>query len=93
LSDVKYAAFIPDGKGRKKQSYLVAWIDDATNFIVSAGFYFDQTVDAIEDSLRKGIQSFGVPDKIFTDYAEEKTMPKKFLESGCHNALLPCLSA
>jgi transposase InsO family protein len=80
-SDVKYAAFIPDGKGRKKQSYLVAWIDDATDFIVSAGFYFDQTVDAIEDSLRKGIQSFGVPDKIFTDNGPQYR--SKWLSGAC----------
>ena len=80
-TDVKYAAFIPDGKGRKKQCYLVAWVDDATSFVVSAAFYFDQTVDAIEDSLRKGIQSFGIPDKIFTDNGPQYR--SKWLSGTC----------
>ena len=80
-SDVKYAAFVPDGNGRNKQCYLVVWIDDATKFIVSARFYFDQSVTAIEDSLRSGIQSFGVPEKIFTDNG--KQYRSKWLSGTC----------
>jgi len=66
-SDIKYGPFVPIGNGQKKQIYLVSWIDNATRYIVSAKFYFDQTVGAIEDSLRLAIQKFGVPEKIFTD--------------------------
>ena len=80
-SDIKYASFVPDGNGRKKQSYLVVWIDDATKFIVSARFYMDQTVDAIEDSLRRGIQGFGLPDKIFTDNGSQYR--SKWLSGTC----------
>jgi hypothetical protein len=67
MSDIKYGPFVPGENGRKKQIYLVVWIDDATRYIVSAGFYLDQTVDALEDSLHRAVQKSGVPDKIFVD--------------------------
>jgi transposase InsO family protein len=67
MSDIKYGPFVPGENGRKKQLYLVVWIDDATRYIVSARFYLDQTVDALEDSLHRAVQNFGVPDKVFVD--------------------------
>ena len=66
-SDIKYGPFVTAANGRKKQIYLVAWIDDSASFVVSARFYLAQTADEIEDSLRRAIQKYGVPEKIFTD--------------------------
>ena len=66
-SDVKYGPFVTAEKGRQKQIYLVVWIDDSKRFIVSARFYLEQTTDEIEDCLRRGIQKYGVPEKIFVD--------------------------
>jgi transposase InsO family protein len=81
MADIKYGPFVPTGKGRQKQLYLVVWIDDATKYIVSAKFYIDQTVDAIEDSLRIAIQKHGIPDKIFTDNG--KQFRSKWLSDAC----------
>ena len=66
-SDIKYGAFVTAENGRKKQTYLVAWIDDSTRYIVDAKFYLSQTEDDVEDSLRRAIQKYGVPEKIYTD--------------------------
>jgi transposase InsO family protein len=67
-SDVKYGPYAAEKKGgRKKQLYLVSWIDDATRFVVSAGFYTTEGVSALEDSLRTGVQKYGAPDAIFVD--------------------------
>ena len=79
--DIKYGPFVPGANGRKKQIYLVAWIDNATKYIVSARFYLDQTVSAIEDSLRRAIQSHGVPEKIFCDNG--KQFRSKWLSEAC----------
>jgi transposase InsO family protein len=81
MSDIKYGPFVPGENGRKKQIYLVAWLDDATRFIVSARFYLDQTVNAIEDSLRIAVQKFGVPEKIFCDNG--KQYKSKWLSQAC----------
>ena len=66
-SDIKYGPFVTVENGRKKQIYLVAWLDDSKRFIVSARFYLQQTEDEVADCLRRAIQKYGVPDKIFTD--------------------------
>jgi transposase InsO family protein len=81
MSDVKYGPFVGPKNGRKYQIYLVVWIDDATRYIVSARFYLSQTVDAIEDSLRRAVQKFGVPEKIFTDNG--KQFRSKWLSQAC----------
>jgi transposase InsO family protein len=81
MGDIKYGPFVPGENGRKKQLFLVVWIDDATRFIVSAKFYLDQTVNALEDSLRLAIQTFGLPDKIFTDNG--KQYRSKWLSQAC----------
>jgi transposase InsO family protein len=75
--DIKYGPYLPIGKdGAKKQTYLAAFIDDATRFIVGAGFYGDQKAGIIEDNLRSAVMQYGLPDAIYVDYAEELTMPK-----------------
>ena len=71
MSDIKVGPYVATQSGKKKQIYLVVWIDDATRFIVSARFYTDQTVNAIEDSLRRAIQKYGVPDKIYVDNGKQ----------------------
>jgi hypothetical protein len=81
MSDIKYGPFVPGENGRKKQLYLVVWIDDATRYIVSSRFYLEQTVDAIEDSLRLAVQKFGVPEKIFCDNG--KQFRSKWLSQTC----------
>ena len=71
MSDFKFGPFIPVKNGCKKQIYLIVWIDDSSRYIVNAGFYLDQTVEEVEDSLRIAIQKFGVPVKIFTDNGKQ----------------------
>jgi len=66
-SDIKYGPYVAAGNGRKKQIFLASWLDDATRFPVCSRFYMDQTVDAIEDSLRRGVQMYGVPGAAVAD--------------------------
>jgi transposase InsO family protein len=66
-ADFKFGPFVPGVKGQKYQIFLIAWIDNATKYICNAGFYFAQTESSAEDSLRLGIQKFGLPDSIYTD--------------------------
>jgi transposase InsO family protein len=67
-SDVKYGPYASPAPGmRKVQLYLVAWIDDATRFIVAARFYTSEATASIEDSLRHGVERYGAPDAIYVD--------------------------
>lgn len=91
MSDIKYGPFVPVENGRKKQIFLVVWIDDSTRYITSARFYLNQTVIAIEDSLRLAVQKFGVPGSIFVDNG--KQYKSKWLSQACANLGIRLLSS
>jgi hypothetical protein len=91
MSDIKYGPFVAGENGRKKQIYLVVWIDNATRYIVSARFYLDQTVNAIEDSLYRALRKSGIPDKIFVDNG--KQFRSKWLSQACAKLGIRLLTA
>jgi len=91
MSDIKVGPYVKVANGKKHQIYLVVWIDDATRYIVNAGFYTDQTVNAIEDSLRRAIQSYGVPDKIYVDNG--KQYRSNWLSETCAKLSIRLLTA
>jgi len=67
-SDIKFGPYLPIGKnGLKKRVYMVAFLDDATRYCLHAQFYpfFDQVI--VEDSFRKAISGYGVPEKVYFD--------------------------
>ena len=53
------------------QTYLAAWIDDATRYVVGAGFYANQKTDIIEDTLRQALMAFGQPQAIYVDNGKQ----------------------
>ena len=80
--DIKYGPYLPVGKdGQKKQTYLAAWIDDATRFVVGARFYTNQKVDIIEDTLREAILTYGKPEAIYVDNG--KQYRSHWLQTAC----------
>ncbi len=67
-SDIKYGPYLPIGKeGKKKQVYLVTFVDDATRLILHGEFYpvLDQII--VEDCFKKAILKYGVPEKVYFD--------------------------
>lgn len=73
--------YLPVGKdGQKKQTYLAAWIDDATRFVVGARFC-NQKVDIIEDTLREAILTYGKPEAIYVDNG--KQYRSNWLQTAC----------
>ena len=70
--DIKYGPYLPLGPhGKMVQTYMAAWLDDATRFVVHAEFYANQKVDIIEDSLRQALMSCGQPEAIYVDNGKQ----------------------
>ncbi|MDA8227118.1 MAG: DDE-type integrase/transposase/recombinase [Desulfitobacterium hafniense] len=65
-ADLMYGPYIKDGKG-KKQTYLVAFIDDASRLITAAQFFFSQNFEALRITLKEAVSRRGVPKMLFTD--------------------------
>ena len=67
-SDIKFGPYLPIGDGgKKKQVYLVTFVDDATRFVLHGEFYpvLDQII--VEDCFRKAILKYGIPERVYFD--------------------------
>lgn len=53
--------------GRKKKVYIVAIIDDASRLLVGAGLYFEDNAINVQLTLKRAIQTYGKPMRLFTD--------------------------
>ncbi len=81
-SDIKYGPYLPIGQGgKKKQVYLVIFVDDATRFILHGQFYpvLDQVI--VEDCFRQAILKYGVPEKVYFDNG--KQYRNKWMNRAC----------
>ena len=81
-SDMKYGPYLPIGKdGKKKQVYLIVFVDDATRFILHGEFYsvLDQII--VEDCFRKAILKYGVPEKVYFDNGPQYRT--KWMQRAC----------
>ncbi len=54
-------------KGRKKKTYLIAFLDDASRLLLYAEFYFTENYLALENTLRQALLKRGLPKKLFVD--------------------------
>lgn len=69
------------GDGQSVRSKVVCWLDDHSRYACHLQAYRDETLTAIEDSLRRAVAKHGAPNKIFVDNA--KTYSSKSLELAC----------
>lgn len=79
--DIKYGPYIPGTNGRKKRTYLIAFIDDATRLVVHGEFYDNQRLPILEDCIRKAILKYGKPDSIYVDNG--KIFVSKWFRVAC----------
>lgn len=71
-SDIKYGPYLPIGPGGKKQqTYLVTFIDDATRFVLHGAFYPSLEQWIVEDAFRQAIQKYGAPDAVYFDNGKQ----------------------
>ncbi len=65
-TDTMYGPYIRLGKS-KKQTYLLAYIDDCSRLITHAEFYYVQSFSALRASFKEAIMKRGVPKILYTD--------------------------
>ena len=54
-------------EGRHRQTYLIAFIDDASRLLVHGEFFFEDNARNMQTVFRKAVLKFGVPRRIFVD--------------------------
>ncbi len=50
-----------------RKTYLIAFLDDATRFIVGAQFFFSEAAAHVKEVLRSAILTYGIPRKLYLD--------------------------
>jgi transposase InsO family protein len=65
-TDVMYGPYLRVGKA-KQQTYLMAFIDDASRLITHGQFFYSQNVAALRVTLKEAILKRGLPKMIYTD--------------------------
>ena len=68
-SDFQHTLYLPDPQNpkRKKKAMLFAILDDYSRYVVQAQFYWDERLPRLEDSLKKAILRWGVPEQFYCD--------------------------
>jgi transposase InsO family protein len=79
-ADVKYGPFVLDD-GKRKKTYLLAIIDDATRAVMHAEFYIGQRLPILEDAFRKALLKYGKPSDILVDNG--KIFISKWFRRAC----------
>ncbi len=64
--DVLYGPYIQVGK-KKQQTYLHAFIDDATRLITFSRFFFEQNFETLRICLKEAMLKNGIPRLLYTD--------------------------
>ena len=68
---------------RNRKTYIVAIVDDASRFVVGADIYFEDNALNVQQTLKKSIQTFGLPNRIYCDNG--KPYKNKQLNVICAN--------
>ncbi len=76
VGDFEEGPYVLDN-GNVVPTYLSAFIDCHSRYIVDARYYFRQNLDVLIDSFIRALCVHGAPQQLYVDYAEEKTVPKK----------------
>lgn len=79
-ADIKFGPFIKKG-AKNQQIYLVAFIDDATRYVVHAAFYDNLEQVIVEDCLRKAITKHGLPVRLYFDNGGQ--FRNKWMQRAC----------
>lgn len=68
-SDTLYGPYLPDPDrpDKKKQTYLIAIVDDYSRLITHAQFYWHERLPHLENTLQKAILKRGIPDVFYVD--------------------------
>lgn len=68
-SDFHHTLYLPDplDKNRRRKAKLCAAIDDHSRYIVHGQYYWEEKMPCLEDTLKKAIEKFGIPEQFYVD--------------------------
>lgn len=65
--DVMYGPSLATRAGRRRRTYLIAVLDDATRVVAHGQFYFEQHLRSLKDALKQAFLKRGLPRRLYAD--------------------------
>jgi len=66
-ADTMYGPFVSDGNGKKIQTRLIAFIDDASRVLCHGQFFFNENTESLATAMRAAFYKRGVPEQMYVD--------------------------
>jgi len=66
-ADTMYGPYSEDESGKKIQTRLIAFIDDASRVICHGQFFFNENTDSLGTTLKRAFYKRGVPESLYVD--------------------------
>jgi len=67
-ADTLFGPYVPTGNGNeRKQTKLIAFIDDASRVLCHGEFFFEESTDTLIQALRTAFYKRGVPEQLYVD--------------------------
>lgn len=67
MSDVMHGPAVPEGDRRKRKTYLIAFLDDATRVVPFAAFTHAENTAAFLPVFKQAVMRRGIPKRLFVD--------------------------
>jgi putative transposase len=66
-ADTLFGPFVDTGRGQRKQTKLIAFIDDASRVLCHGEFFFEENVDTLVQAIRAAFYKRGLPEQLLVD--------------------------
>jgi putative transposase len=67
-ADTMYGPHVADGKdGPRRETRLIAFIDDASRVLCHGEFFFEENVDSLVKALKAAFYKRGIPEQLYVD--------------------------
>ena len=67
MSDVMHGPSVPESDKRKRKTYLISFLDDATRVVPYGAFAFSESTAAFLPAFEQAIQRRGIPKRLYVD--------------------------
>ena len=66
-ADTMFGPYVKNEAGKKVQTKLIAFIDDASRVICHAQFFFNENTDALMTAIKAALYKRGIPKQLYVD--------------------------
>ena len=67
-ADTCYFPYVPDGRGNRKRTYLLAIVDDHSRLVVGARLFFEDNAYNFQRLFKDAVATYGICNKLYVDH-------------------------